>query len=163
MPQAGFGLWKLAKDVTADVVFNAVEAGYRLFDGACDYGNEKEVGEGLRRVFEAGKVKREDLFIVSKLWNTFHKAEHVRPALERSLADLGLDYLDLYIIHFPIALKYVSPDVRYPPEWVYAPDAEVKSLEFEEGVTYQSTYHAMEACQEAGLTKDIGVSNLQFQ
>ena len=126
MPQGGFGLWKLPKNVTADVVVNAVEAGYRLFDGACDYGNEKEVGEGIRRVIEAGTVKREDLFIVSKLWNTFHKAEHVRPALERSLKDLGLTYLDLYIIHFPIALKYVDPEVRYPPEWVHEPNAEVK-------------------------------------
>jgi len=134
MPQGGFGLWKLGKDVTPDVIVNAVEAGYRLFDGASDYGNEKEVGEGLRRVFEAGKVKREELFIVSKLWNQFHGAEHVKPALERSLKDLGLDYVDLYLIHFPIALKYVDPEVRYPPSWKAEEETE---LTFAEGVTYQ--------------------------
>jgi len=68
MPQGGFGLWKLPNDVCAQTVVDAVEAGYRCFDGAADYGNEKEVGEGIKRVLDAGTVKREDLFIVSKLW-----------------------------------------------------------------------------------------------
>ncbi len=73
MPRIGLGLWKIPKNVCASTVFEAIKAGYRLFDGACDYGNEKECGEGVKRAIEEGIVKREDLFIVSKLWNTFHQ------------------------------------------------------------------------------------------
>jgi len=148
MPQVGLGLWKLPKEVTPSQVYNAIKCGYRLLDGACDYGNEKEVGEGIKKAIDEGIVKREDLFVVSKLWNTFHRPEHVEPALKRTLADLGLEYLDLFIIHFPIHLKYVDPEVRYPPEWVHEPNGEKKCMEFDDSVTYQQTYGAMEACQE---------------
>lgn len=72
MPLVGFGLWKV-NDACADQVYAAIKAGYRLFDGACDYGNEKECGEGVARAIKDGLVKREDLFIVSKLWNSFHE------------------------------------------------------------------------------------------
>jgi D-xylose reductase len=137
MPQVGLGLWKLPKEVCADQVYNAIKTGYRMLDGACDYGNEKEVGQGIKKALDEGLCKREDLFVVSKLWNTFHRPEHVEPAIKRTLSDLGLEYLDLYIIHFPIHLKYVDPEVRYPPEWVYDPKAEKPVLEFEESVTYQ--------------------------
>ena len=74
----------MPKDVCADAIVNAVDAGYRLFDSACDYGNEQQTGEGLRRVFQSGKVKRSDLFIVSKLWNTFHHPDHVKLAVKNS-------------------------------------------------------------------------------
>ena len=136
MPQVGLGLWKLPKDVCADSVFNAIEAGYRLLDGACDYGNEKQVGEGIKRAIESGKVKREDLFIVSKLWNTFHHPDHVKLAVKKSLEDLGLDYLDLYLIHFPIAQKFVPIETRYPPEWIHDPSHPNPQMEFAEGVSY---------------------------
>ncbi|KAK1041812.1 D-xylose reductase [Friedmanniomyces endolithicus] len=69
MPLVGFGLWKVNNDTCADTVYNAIKVGYRLFDGACDYGNEKESGEGVARAIKDGLVKREELFIVSKLWN----------------------------------------------------------------------------------------------
>jgi len=72
MPAVGLGLWKMEKDICADAVYNAIEAGYRLLDGACDYGNEKEVGLGIRRAINSGLVKREELCVVSKLWNTYH-------------------------------------------------------------------------------------------
>ena len=72
MPRIGLGLWKIPRNVCAQTVYEAIKAGYRLFDGACDYGNEKECGEGVRRAIDEGIVVREDLFIVSKLWNTFH-------------------------------------------------------------------------------------------
>ncbi len=106
MPLVGMGLWKVPNPVCADSVYAAIRAGYRLFDGASDYGNEVECGQGIARAIKEGLVKREELFITSKLWNSFHAEEHVLPACERSLKDWGLDYFDLYLIHFPIALKY---------------------------------------------------------
>lgn len=122
MPQAGLGLWKIARPQAADAVYEAVKAGYRMFDGAQIYENEAEVGEGLARALKEGLVKREELFIVSKLWNTFHRPEHVRPALMRTLKDLQLDYIDLFLIHFPISLMYVDPEERYPAFWTVKPD-----------------------------------------
>ena len=115
MPLVGFGLWKVKNETCADQVYNAIKTGYRLFDGACDYGNEVEAGQGVNRAVAEGLVKREDLFIVSKLWNSFLDKERVMPICKKQLADWGLDYFDLYIIHFPIAIKYVDPSVRYPP------------------------------------------------
>lgn len=117
MPSVGLGLWKIPKDVCSQVVVDALKTGYRCLDGACDYGNEKEVGDGIAKAIAEGIVKREEIWVTSKLWNTYHRKEHVREACLRTLKDLGLDYLDLYLIHFPIALKYVDPAVRYPPEW----------------------------------------------
>merc|ERR1711939_472899 len=117
MPIIGFGLWKVNKSTCADQVYEAIKCGYRLFDSACDYGNEKETGMGIKRAINDGLVKREDLFITTKLWNTFHHPKHVRAVFNRQLEDLGLDYIDLYLIHFPISLAYVDPSVRYPPEW----------------------------------------------
>jgi len=81
-----------------------------LLDGACDYGNEVEVGQGIKRAIDEGIVTRKDLWVTSKLWNTFHRAEHVESACRRTLTDLGLEYLDLYLIHFPISIKYVDPN-----------------------------------------------------
>lgn len=90
MPVVGFGCWKIGKDVCADSVYNAIKAGYRTLDEACDYGNEKEAGEGIKRAIDEGIVKREDLFVTSKLWNTYHRKEHVKAACVKSLEDLGL-------------------------------------------------------------------------
>ncbi|KLP11033.1 putative D-xylose reductase [Fusarium fujikuroi] len=108
MPQIGFGLWKV-DDNCADVVYEAIKAGYRLLDGACDYGNEKACGEGVARAIKDGIVKREELFIVSKLWQTYHDKENVEPITRKQLADWQIDYFDLFLIHFPVALEYVDP------------------------------------------------------
>ena len=113
MPAVGYGCWKVAKDKAADLVESVIKAGYRHIDGACDYGNEKEVGQGIRNAIGSGLVKREELFVTSKLWNTFHDPQHVEAACRKSLDDLGLDYLDLYLIHFPISLKFVPFETRY--------------------------------------------------
>lgn len=158
LPSVGLGLWKVDKIVTATVVEAAIEAGYRHFDCACDYGNEAEVGVGLQRVLQAGTVARDDLWVTSKLWNTYHRAEHVRPALERTLGDLQLDYLDLYLIHFPISLRYVPFEDRYPPEWFFDPDAESPRLELDP-VPLQETWRAMEGLVRDGLVRNIGVCN----
>ncbi|MFT5498444.1 MAG: D-xylose reductase, partial [Kiritimatiellia bacterium] len=80
MPMVGLGLWKIDQDQVADVVVDAIDAGYRHFDSACDYGNEVEAGVGLQRAMAAGTVTREALWVTSKLWNTYHRPEHVRPA-----------------------------------------------------------------------------------
>ena len=135
MPTVGFGMWKIAKESCAEATYQAIKAGYRLLDEACDYGNEKECGEGIKRAIDEGIVKREDLWVTSKLWNTYHRKEHVKAACQRSLQDLGLDYLDLYLIHFPIALKYVDPAARYPPEWIFDPSSAEPRME-EDAVSY---------------------------
>lgn len=100
--------------MTERVVYEAIKAGYRTIDCAACYGNEVEVGRGINRALSENIVKREDLWVTSKLWNTFHRKEYVKPAIERTLKDLGLDYLDLYLVHWPIPLKYVDPSVAYP-------------------------------------------------
>jgi D-xylose reductase len=160
MPQVGFGLWKVPNDVAADVVYNAIKAGYRLFDGACDYGNEVECGQGVARAIKEGLVKREELFIVSKLWNTFHDGERVEPIVRKQLADWGIDYFDLYLIHFPVALEYVDPSVRYPPGWHF--DDAGKEMRRSKA-TIQETWTAMEGLVAAGLSRSIGISNFQAQ
>ncbi|EMC98581.1 hypothetical protein BAUCODRAFT_374705 [Baudoinia panamericana UAMH 10762] len=154
MPLVGFGLWKVNNDTCAQTVYDAIKTGYRLFDGACDYGNEKEAGEGVARAIKDGLCKREDLFLVSKLWNSFHDKERVKPICKKQLEDWGLEYFDLYIIHFPIALKYVDPSVRYPPGFTYEND----KVELGKA-TLEETYHAMEELYEEGLAKSIGISN----
>lgn len=113
------------------------------------------MGAGIKKAIDAGICKREDLFITSKLWNTYHRKENVEAACKKSLSDLGLDYLDLYLIHFPISLKYVPIEQRYPPEWMS--DAGVMEID---PVPYRETYEAMQELQKKGLTKAIGVSNL---
>jgi len=158
LPAVGFGLWKIDKPDTAGLVHAAIEAGYRHLDSAADYGNEKEAGEGIKSALAAGLCQREELWVTSKLWNTYHRPEHVRAACEKTLSDLGLDYLDLYLIHFPIALKFVDFDVRYPPEWFFDPDAEAPRMEIDP-VPLHQTWAAMEDLKESGLVKHIGVCN----
>jgi diketogulonate reductase-like aldo/keto reductase len=97
---------KAEAGVVGRCVEAALKAGYTHLDCASDYGNEVEVGEGIRRGLEATGLRRDQLFVTSKLWNTYHEKQYVLPACQKSLEDLGLDYVDLYLIHFPIALKY---------------------------------------------------------
>ncbi|RPA76616.1 D-xylose reductase [Ascobolus immersus RN42] len=156
MPQVGFGLWKVTEN-TAEVVENALKTGYRLLDGAADYGNEVEAGKGLKNAIEKGIVKREEVFVTSKLWNTFHDKENVVPIAKKQLADWGLDYFDLYLIHFPVSLKYVDPAVRYPPGWTN----EKGEVELAKGAPLHETWAAMEELVELGLVKSIGISNMQ--
>lgn len=155
MPLMGFGLWKVPRPQTADTVYAALRAGYRLLDGAGDYGNEKEAGEGLARAIEDGIVKRDEVFVTSKLWNTFHAPEHVAKMARFQLGLWGIDYFDLFHIHFPIALKYVDPDHRYPPEW-FGDDGKTVELD---NTPIQATWKAMEKLVDEGLAKNIGVSN----
>ena len=156
MPQVGFGTWKVAKDICAENVYQAIKAGYRLIDEAGNYGNEVQAGEGIKRALDEGICKREDLFVTSKLWNTFHRKDQVRIAVKKSLEDLGLDYIDLYLIHFPISLKPFPIEKRYPQMWFY------DDLDYmvEEPVPYSETWQALEELVQEGLIKSIGCSNI---
>lgn len=113
------------------------------------YGNEKEIGEAIREKISDGTVRREDLFIVTKLWNTFHEREQVVLTCRKSLENFGLDYIDLYLIHWPVALKYTGP-LNF-------------ELPFQNAVGYDydyvDTWKGMEECVGLGLTKSIGLSN----
>ena len=158
MPAVGLGLWKLETNEVAEAVYNAIKNGYRHLDSAADYGNEQQVGEGIARALKDGLCSREDLWITSKLWNTFHRKEYVQQACEKSLSDLGLDYFDLYLIHFPIALQYVDINDRYPPEWICNPQDDNPTMELD-SVPLSETWAAMESLVENQLARQIGVCN----
>ena len=158
MPQVGFGLWKVPAEDCKKVVLEAIRAGYRHFDCAADYANEEAVGAAFAKAFADGLVTREELWITSKLWNTFHAPEHVELACRKSLSDLQLDYLDLYLVHFPIALEFVPVETRYPPEWLHDPAA-ANPVMHPAKVPLHATWGAMEALQRGGLMRQIGVCN----
>ena len=158
MPSVGLGLWKVDPASVGELIHEAISVGYRHLDSACDYGNEAEVGKGIERVLTSNLCHREDLWVTSKLWNTFHEPKYVRSAIERTLRDLRLEYLDSYLIHFPIALAYVAPETRYPPGWFFEPDARNPSMQSIK-VPLAETWGAMEELVDAGLVRTIGVSN----
>jgi D-xylose reductase len=158
MPVVGLGLWKVGRAEAAGLVQQAFRAGYRHLDCACDYGNEAEAGQGIGAALAAGTCRREELWVTSKLWNTYHARQHVRPAVERTLRDLRVDYLDLYLVHFPIAQTYVPFEDRYPPEWFYDPTAREPRIRLAK-VPLSETWTAMEALVTAGLVRNIGVCN----
>ena len=115
MPRLGLGTWKAPAEKTKEAILTAVKAGYRLIDCANDYDNEHVIGEALQELFAAGVVKREDLFIQAKLWNSNHRPEHVKPDLLKTLEDLQLDYIDSFVIHWPQAVPSTGgyQDIRY--------------------------------------------------
>eukprot|EP01035_Chromulina_nebulosa_P031393 gene31393-41851_t len=165
IPAMGYGTWKIARSVASIAVYEAIKfAGIRHIDCACDYGNEVEVGLGIKRAIEEGVVQRENLWITSKLWNTYHSALHVEQACRKSLSDLGLEYFDLYLIHFPIAMKFVPFEVRYPPEWIYDPSADNPKIELDWESPLHLTWAAMEKLVvETKLARRIGVCNFNVQ
>ena len=158
LPAVGYGFWKVDRPIAAAACVNAISAGYRHLDCACDYGNEREVGEGIASALQQGLCTRDQLWVTSKLWNTYHAAEHVQAACQRSLSDLGLDYLDLYLIHFPIAQKFVPFEHRYPPGWFSDPEASQPRME-EVRVPILETWRALEELVDAGLVRNIGICN----
>lgn len=152
MPAFGLGTWKSNPGEVKKAVIHAVASGYRHIDCAAIYGNENEVGEGIKHSLDRAIVKREDLWITSKLWNNAHKKDDTRPALEKTLKDLKLDYLDLYLMHWPVAFK----------QGVSFPENEDSFLSLDEAPLTE-TWKAMEDLKEKGLTKHIGVSNFSRQ
>ena len=132
---------------------DAIDAGYRHIDCAYIYENEEEVGEAINSKIAEGVVKREDMFVTSKLWNTFHDPKEVRGAIEISLKRLNLDYLDLYLIHWPMG--YAKEDESFKNNGT--------EEHFHTNFDLLETYRAMEELVDAGLTKSIGVSNFNIK
>ena len=150
IPALGFGTLIPDPAETRRATRDAVEAGFRHFDCAERYRNEREVGEGLRAGMAAAAIVRQDLFITTKLWNSNHRPERVRPAFEASLDRLGLDYLDLYLIHTPFAFK---------PGDDQDPRDKNGDVIYDGGVTLAETWHALEELVEHGKCRAIGLSD----
>lgn len=151
MPIIGLGVWRMEGQAIKDLIINSIKIGYRHFDCAADYKNEAEVGEALKEAFDTGLVKREDLFITTKLWNSDHG--HVVEACKDSLKKLQLDYLDLYLVHFPVATRHTgvgTTDSALGEDGV---------LDIDTTISLETTWHAMEGLVSSGLVRSIGISN----
>jgi alcohol dehydrogenase (NADP+) len=148
IPALGLGTWLSAPEEVYRAVRHALEIGYRHIDGAWIYLNEEEVGRAIREAIAAGEVAREELWVTTKLWNDHHAPEHVRPALERSLGLLGLDYVDLYLVHWPVAHRHGIVRPQVPDDYL--------SLE---QMPLERTWEAMAALPGTGLARHVGVSN----
>lgn len=151
MPMIGLGTAGIPIDQSYDVVREAIKIGYRHFDCSPIYKNESEVGRALNEAINDGEVTREELWITSKLWNSDHRYNDVEPACEKSLEAMGLDYFDLYLIHWPVA-------VERGIEWAQNEEEHLA----EEEAPLEDTWTGMEDCLAEGTTKHIGVSNFNI-
>ncbi|MEE6477824.1 hypothetical protein FKM82_011642 [Ascaphus truei] len=152
MPIIGLGTYAspdVARSIGEEATKVAIEMGYRHIDCAHIYGNEVEIGRAIRSKIADGTVKREDIFYTGKLWCSFFSPELVRQGLEISLKDLQLDYIDLFIMHWPFSIKPTGSEDPSDPD---------KPIVYD-NVDFCSTWEALEACKDAGLVKSIGVSN----
>lgn len=148
-PVLGLGTWKSKPGQVTQAVKEAIDIGYYHIDCSPVYENEKEVGDGIQAKLSEGVIKREDLRVTSKLWNTCHKPETVEKGLRTTLTDLGLDYIDLYLLHWPFAFE--ESDELWPR------DTNGKLLLTDDD--YVDTWKAMEVLVNEGLVKSIGLSN----
>jgi diketogulonate reductase-like aldo/keto reductase len=154
IPALGFGTSLSDNTKTVNAVKTAVEVGFRHLDAAERYRNEAQVGTALKELFAEGKVRREDLFVTTKLWNNNHRPERVKSAMHASLNRLGLDAVDLYLVHTPFAFH---PGDDQDPR-----DAHGAVL-YDKGVTLAETWAAMEGLVDEGLTRAIGLSDIDAE
>ena len=152
MPTIGLGTWKSEPNEVKQAVKTAIQMGYRHIDCAAIYGNEREVGEAIVECLAENIVERKDLWVTSKLWNDSHDPQHVIPALKQTLADLQLEYLDLYLIHWPVALKHGSGMAETADDFLTIDEVGGEA-------PISATWSAMEEAVDRGLAKHIGVSN----
>jgi len=154
IPALGFGTLIPDPLATKNATKAALEAGFRLLDTAERYRTEEEVGEAMQEVFRDGKIKREDVFVVTKLWNTNHRPERAKRAFEASLKKLQLDYVDLYLIHTPFAFQ---PGDEQDPR-----DADGDVI-YDKGVTLLDTWRTLEGLVDGGKCKAIGLSDVSLE
>jgi diketogulonate reductase-like aldo/keto reductase len=154
IPALGFGTLIPDPVATQTATKAALEAGFRLLDTADRYKTETQVGQAMQEVFKAGKIKREDVFVATKLWNTNHRPDRVKPAFEASLQKLQLDYLDLYLIHTPFAFQ---PGDNQDPR-----DA-TGNVIYDKGITLLDTWQALEKLVDGGKCKSIGLSDVSLE
>ncbi|KAI0376954.1 Aldo/keto reductase [Hypomontagnella monticulosa] len=150
IPALGFGTWQSAPGEVAAAVENALKYGYKLIDAAYCYANEDEVGQGLKAAFEKGYAKREDIFIMTKVWNTY--SSRVELGLDKSLKALGLDYVDLFLVHWPVGMNPKGNDDRFPK----LPDG---SRDIVWDHDHVATWKQMEGLLGTGKVRGIGVCN----
>lgn len=148
IPVVGLGTWKAEGADMTQAIKDALSAGYTHIDTATIYGNEEEIGQAIKEAIDEGLVSREELFITTKLWNDAHAAEDVIPALKDSLQKLQMDYIDLYLIHWPVHFKKGVVFAQKPQEYIPL-----------DQLSIAATYKAMQEAKEQGLVKHIGVSN----
>ncbi|PNF24350.1 1,5-anhydro-D-fructose reductase [Cryptotermes secundus] len=153
IPVLGVGTLFAKQGEAEQLVKDAIDIGYRHFDTAMAYQNEKEVGAGVRAKIAEGVIKREDIFITSKLWNTKHKRELVVDACKETVSKLGLEYVDLYLIHWPFAFK--DSEELWPKD----SDGKVQLADDD----YVDTWKGMEECVKLGLARSVGISNFNTE
>ena len=153
IPALGFGTLIPDPIATKNATKAALEAGFRALDTAERYQTETEVGEAMQEVFKAGQIRREEVFVATKLWNTNHRPERVRPAFEASLKKLQVDYVDLYLIHTPFAFR---PGDEQDPR-----DASGKVM-YDKAVTLLETWRTLEGLVDEGKCKAIGLSDVSL-
>ncbi len=159
MPTIGLGTWKSPIDqVEKSVEYALAEASYNHIDCASIYRNEKGVGNAFKKVFRSGKRKRSEVFITSKLWNTEHKGSRVGKACEETLSDLKLDYLDLYLMHWGLAIPSNTSD-QANQYGRFTEQLDKNGFLITEKVSVRETWEAMEELVSLGLVKAIGVAN----
>jgi len=154
LPALGFGTLVSDSSETRNATIAAVEVGFRHLDCAERYRNEEEVGAALKELLADGTVRREDLFVTTKLWNNNHRPERVKPALQASLNKLGLDAVDLYLVHTPFAFR---PGDDQDPRDLHG------AVVYDGGITLEETLTALESLVDEGLSRAIGLSDIDVE